>query len=273
MISQNQPDAPPVIVAIGGSDPSGGAGIQADIKTITAFGGYAAAVITALTVQNTIGISDVLAIDPHFVGQQLEAVLTDLPVAAIKIGMLHSAEVVREVAAILESLAFGIPVILDPVVLSSSGTPLLDNTGIRALCQLLLPLSALITPNLPEAQLLTGVRIEGEDEFGRACDHLLAAGASAVLIKGGHLSGALVVDYLRMGDGTEQRYEATKLESRSTHGTGCTLASAIATLIGEGRTLSDAVYQAQRFVHQAILDAVPMGRGVGPLNHVCRHHR
>lgn len=259
-----------MIVAIGGSDPSGGAGIQADIKTITVFGGYAAAVITALTAQNTLGIAGVVAVEPSFVGQQLELVLTDLPVAAIKIGMLHSAAIVREVAAVLESLAFGIPIILDPVLISSSGTPLLDNPGIRALCQLLLPQAALVTPNLPEARLLTGLDIQSGDDFGLACDHLLAGGAAAVLIKGGHLEGDTVVDYLRTGEGLEYRHRAPKLTSQSTHGTGCTLASAIATLVGEGRTLADAVAQGHAFVHQAILEAHPMGKGIGPLNHLCQ---
>lgn len=255
------------VLIVAGSDSGGGAGIQADIKAVTALGGYAATAVTALTAQNTLGVFGVVPVDPGFVGQQMEVVLRDIGADAVKTGMLHSAGVVAAVARTLQRLASNVPLVLDPVMVAKGGAPLLQPEAREALVQLLLPMAALVTPNLPEAELLSGVRIKSLDDMRRAADLLLATGASAVLLKGGHLPGDTVVDILRTVDGGAREFEHPRVESRSTHGTGCTLASAIATGIAEGLTLEAAVDGARRYVLQAIRSAPGLGSGHGPLNH------
>lgn len=255
------------VLIVAGSDSGGGAGIQADIKTVTALGGFAATAITALTAQNTRGVFGVVAIDPAFVAKQLEVVLTDIGADAVKTGMLHSAEVIEAVVRSLERYARGIPVVVDPVMIAKGGAPLLAVEARSALKLRLVPCAALLTPNAPEAEALTGVRIESPDDMGRAADALLALGAGAVLVKGGHVPGDTVVDLLRTADGVERRYESPRIESRNTHGTGCTLASAIAAGIAEGLRLEDAVERARQYVLEAIRSAPGFGKGHGPLNH------
>ena len=255
------------VLIVAGSDSGGGAGIQADIKAVTVLGGYAATAVTALTAQNTLGVHGVVPVDPAFVSQQMEVVLTDVGADAIKTGMLHSAPVIAAVTRTLQQLAHNVPVVVDPVMVAKGGTPLLQNEAREALVQLLLPMAALVTPNLPEAELLSGVRIRSLDDMRRAADLLLASGASAVLLKGGHLPGTTVVDILRTVDGEAREFEHPRIETRSTHGTGCTLASAIATGIAEGLTLEAAVDNARRYVLQAIRTAPGLGGGHGPLNH------
>ena len=262
----------PRILAIGGSDSSGGAGVQADVKTITALGGYAATVVTALTAQNTHEIADIFDVDVYFIDQQLEAVLGDVGADVIKLGMLRNYRVVKAVAK--RVLGAGIPLVLDPVVLSSSGSELLDKRGQQALVEQLLPHVAVLTPNIPEAQLLTGVAIADLDGMRLAADYLLAMGAGAVVVKGGHLpppqeSGGEdnLVDVLRTADGEESLFYSPRQFNRHTHGTGCTFASAIATGIAEGLTLRDAVARAQIYVAGAIRHAPGIGGGIGPLNH------
>jgi hydroxymethylpyrimidine/phosphomethylpyrimidine kinase len=258
----------PRVLSIAGSDSGGGAGIQADLKTITALGGYAATVITALTAQNTLGVSGVMAVDADFVGEQLRAVLDDIGADAIKTGMLFSAPIIRRVAAELELRASSIPVVVDPVMVAKGGARLLREDATRALVERLLPVAALVTPNLPEAEVLTGITARGEDDLPRLADGLLALGASAVLIKGGHLEGDTVVDLLRTADGAEHRYEGPRIATRSTHGTGCTLSSAIATGLAEGLTLETSVAKARDFVARALRTAPGIGSGHGPLNHL-----
>jgi hydroxymethylpyrimidine/phosphomethylpyrimidine kinase len=255
------------VLIVAGSDSGGGAGIQADIKAVTVLGGYASTAITALTAQNTLGVFGVMGVEPSFVSQQMEVVLRDIGADAVKTGMLHSAAVIAAVASTLQRLATNVPVIVDPVMVAKGGASLLEPEAREALVQLLLPQAALLTPNLPEAELLSGVRIISLDDMRRAADLLLATGASAVLLKGGHLPGNTVVDILRTVDGGAREFEHPRVESRSTHGTGCTLASAIATGIAEGLTLEAAVDNARRYVLQAIRTAPGIGGGHGPLNH------
>jgi hydroxymethylpyrimidine/phosphomethylpyrimidine kinase len=255
----------PRVLSVAGSDSGGGAGIQADIKTITLLGGFAMTAITALTAQNTLGVEEVMPVDARFVGAQMRAVLSDIGADAIKTGMLGSARVIEAVARVCESLGAGIPLVLDPVMVAKGGAKLLDPGASDALVLRLFPLASLVTPNVPEAEVLTGLRIESVTDMQRAADAILALGPSAVLMKGGHLPGETVVDVLRTADGAEHRFEGPRVASRSTHGTGCTLASAIATGIAEGLTLEGAVARARTYVVRAIQQAPGLGHGHGPL--------
>lgn len=255
------------ILAIGGSDSSGGAGIQADLKTITVLGGYAATVVTAVTAQNTQGVVETFGVPARVVKSQIDAVLTDIGADVIKTGMLHTAGVVSVVAECCRRLVPQTQLIVDPVLAASSGHELLSAEGRELLIEQLLPLAALVTPNIPEASLMTGVTIENLSDVGKAADLLLAMGASAVLIKGGHLEGETVVDVLRTADGDETLFESERVSTRSTHGTGCTLASGIAAGVAEGLRLRDAVSRARDFVRAALLAAPGLGKGIGPLNH------
>jgi hydroxymethylpyrimidine/phosphomethylpyrimidine kinase len=255
----------PRVLVVAGSDSGGGAGIQADIKTITMLGGFAMTAVTALTAQNTLGVEDVLEIDPRFVAQQMNVVLSDIGADAIKTGMLGSARVVDAVARVCESSAAGIPLIVDPVMVAKGGARLLDQSAHDMLVLRLLPLASLVTPNVPEAEVLTGLSIKTPDDLERAADAMLALGPSAVLMKGGHLEGDTVVDVLRTADGEQHRFEGPRIVSRSTHGTGCTLASAIAAGVAEGLTLKGAVARARDYVVKGIELAPGLGRGHGPL--------
>src|SRR4051812_5677458 len=255
------------VLVVAGSDSGGGAGIQADIKTITVLGGYAATAVTALTAQNTLGVFGVLPIDPEFVAEQMAAVLTDIGADAVKTGMLFSEEIILAVASMLELRARRVPVIVDPVMVAKGGASLLQQRARSALVERLLPLAALITPNAPEAAVLTGHAVETVSDMERAAGHLLAMGASAVLIKGGHVPGDTIVDLLRTADGEGARFEHPRIDTKSTHGTGCTLASAIACGVAHGFTLRDAVQRAEDYVVEAIRTAPGLGRGHGPLNH------
>jgi hydroxymethylpyrimidine/phosphomethylpyrimidine kinase len=255
------------VLAVAGSDSGGGAGIQADIKTITALGGYAATAVTALTAQNTLGVHALLPVAPAFVARQMEVVLEDIGADAIKTGMLYSAEVVKIVAKVCARYSPGIQLVVDPVMVAKGGATLLEPAAQRALLEELVPLAAVVTPNVPEAVALTGLRIESADDFGAVADRLLAIGANAVLIKGGHLEGNTVIDLLRTADGEEYRFESVRIHTRATHGTGCTLASAVAAGIAEGLTLRDAVQRARTYVQRAMRLAPELGSGHGPLNH------
>ena len=260
----------PRVLVVAGSDSGGGAGIQADIKTITMLGGFATTAVTALTAQNTLGVEEVLAVEPRFVALQMRCVLTDIGADAIKTGMLGSARVVEAVADVCEGLAFGVPLIVDPVMVAKGGARLLDKGAHDALVLRLLPLAAVLTPNVPEAEILTGMRITTERDLERAADALLALGPSAVLMKGGHLEGDTVVDLLRTADGAEHRFEGPRIVTRSTHGTGCTLASAIAANLALGLDVREALPRAREYVEGAILRAPRVGGGHGPLNHFWR---
>ncbi len=262
-----QESSKPRVLVVAGSDSGGGAGIQADIKTITMLGGFATTALTALTAQNTLGVEEILLIEPRFVALQMRVVLADIGTDVIKLGMLGSKGVVEAVADVCESFGFGKPLIVDPVMVAKGGASLLDRPAQEALVLRLLPLASLLTPNVPEAEALTGLKIRSADDLGRAADAILALGPSAVLLKGGHLEGDTVVDLLRTADGAEHRFEGPRISSRSTHGTGCTLASAIAAGVAEGLTLQSSVARARDFVVQAIRCAPGLGRGHGPLEH------
>ncbi|HVU02121.1 MAG TPA: bifunctional hydroxymethylpyrimidine kinase/phosphomethylpyrimidine kinase [Polyangiaceae bacterium] len=256
------------VLVIAGSDSSGGAGLQADVKTITALGGFASTVVTALTAQNTHGVFGVIPTPPEFVELQLSLALEDIGADAVKIGMLGTRAVVDVVVRRLRSLGRPPPLVVDPVLASGFGTPLLDAEGRSRFVKQLLPMATLLTPNAPEAAALSGIEVRTFADMQHAADRLLLMGPEAVLVKGGHVEGDVVVDLLRTADGLERRFESPRLRGRPAHGTGCTLASAIAIGLAEGMTLEGAVQEARDYVVEAIRTAPPYGTGAALLNHV-----
>ncbi len=254
------------VLAIGGSDSGGGAGIQADLKTIAAFGAYGATAITALTVQDTCAVHDIMIVPPAFVRAQIEVVLADIGADAIKTGMLGNPEVVEAVCDALATAPPEVPLVVDPVLRASAGHRLLAEAALTVLKRRLLPRAALLTPNLPEAEMLAGMAIPDRAAMHHAAAVLLTLGVPAVLLKGGHLPGETVVDLLATEDGVEE-FASPRLPGHHTHGTGCTLASAIASSLAQGMPLRDAVLRARGFVRAAILAAPGLGAGNGPLNH------
>ena len=256
----------PIALTIAGSDPSGGAGIQADLKTFHQFGVYGEAVIALITVQNTVRVSRVVVLPPALVLEQLAAVLEDIPPGAAKTGALGSAEMVEAVAQAAEEFQF--PLVVDPVMVSKHGLSLLPDAAVAAIRERLLPRAFLIAPNVPEAEALTGIEIDCPDAMRRAANRLREMGARSVLIKGGHLEGD-ATDVLL--DGAEwHEFPAARVATRHTHGTGCTLSAAITAGLACGLPLVDAVARAKRFVHEAILSNPGLGSGSGPLNHHAR---
>lgn len=255
------------MLIVAGSDSGGGAGIQADIKTVTALGGYAATAITALTAQNTLGVHGVEAVSPAFVASQMRVVLDDLGADAVKTGMLFSKAVIEAVAGELERRASHIPIVVDPVMVAKGGAPLLQDEAQDALMQRILPLAALVTPNLPEAGVLTGLPAATVEDLSRLAARLVELGPRAALVKGGHLPGERVVDVLRTRSGEEWRFETPRVITRSSHGTGCTLASAIAFGLAAGLRLEVAVERARVYLVRALELAPGLGGGHGPLNH------
>jgi hydroxymethylpyrimidine/phosphomethylpyrimidine kinase len=262
-------------LTIAGSDSSGGAGIQADLKTFAAFGLYGASAITAVTAQSTKGIEAMVALEADFVTAQIEAVAGDFTIDATKIGMLANAAIVEAVAAAIAELDLAL-VVLDPVLVSSSGERLLDEDGVRALCAELLPLARVVTPNIPEAEALSGRRIESMDDAREAARRIHDMGAAAVIITGGHAFSEPhdaprtphreIVDLLFDGHAFHE-LRVPRVASRHTHGTGCTLASAVAAGLALGRELADAAARAQQYVAGAIAHAPAIGHGRGPLDH------
>lgn len=252
------------VLIIAGSDSGGGAGIQADIKAVTAMGGYAATAITAITVQNTLGVHGVHPLPLDLIEAQARAVLDDIGADAIKTGMLGSIEVVERVAAILDTS--DAPAVVDPVMISKGGSPLLPDEAVQAMRALMVPRAALLTPNAPEAEALTGVPVADLDGQRQAGEALLAMGARAVLMKGGHVAGETVIDLLLTSTG-ETLLEGPRVETRHTHGTGCTLASACAAGLAKGLPLEAAVAEAWAYVAEAIRRAPGLGQGHGPLDH------
>ncbi|WP_332772076.1 bifunctional hydroxymethylpyrimidine kinase/phosphomethylpyrimidine kinase [Phenylobacterium sp.] len=253
------------VLIIAGSDSGGGAGIQADIKTVTALGGYAATAITAVTVQNTLGVTGVHPIPAAVVEAQARAVLDDIGADAIKTGMLGDVAMVETVARLLDS-ARSLPAVIDPVMVAKGGANLLAAEAVAAVRTLLIPRAALLTPNAPEAEALSGLAVATTDDLRRAGEVLLGLGARAVLMKGGHVDGVTVVDVLMTPDG-ETTFEGERLQTRHTHGTGCTLASACATGLAQGMSLTEAVARAWAYVHEAMRRAPGFGAGHGPLDH------
>jgi hydroxymethylpyrimidine/phosphomethylpyrimidine kinase len=253
------------VLIIAGSDSGGGAGVQADIKTVTAMGGHAATAITAITVQNTLGVQDVVKLPANLVTAQARAVLDDIGADAIKTGMLARRSTVEAVAELLEAFP-AIPAVVDPVMIAKGGQALLSDGALDVLINRLLPLARLLTPNAPEAEALTGVAVTDLDSQRRAAEALLAMGAGAVLLKGGHIPGRQVTDLLATPEG-ETLLEGPRLDTPHTHGTGCTLASACATGLAQGLALPEAAARAWAYTAEAIRRAPGLGKGHGPLDH------
>lgn len=256
------------VLIIAGSDPSGGAGIQADIKTVTALGCYAAAAITALTAQNTTGVFGVMEVPPAFVKQQVSLVLEDIGADCIKTGMLHNTKIIEALAELLSQYN-DIPFILDPVMVATSGDLLIKGESpVNAMQTLLFPLATLVTANIPEAKILSGINITDTKTMIKAGEMILTHGAKNALVKGGHMDGDVVQDILVSSDGSFKIFEHNRINSRNTHGTGCTLASAIACGIAKGGSLKDSIIKARKYVYEAIRTAPGFGKGKGPLNHL-----
>jgi hydroxymethylpyrimidine/phosphomethylpyrimidine kinase len=254
------------VLIIAGSDSGGGAGIQADIKTVTALGAYAATAITALTAQDTERVHSVLPVGGAFVRLQMDAVLGDIGADCVKTGMLFDGATIDAVADGLDAAAPDVPVVVDPVMLATSGTRLLAEDAIERLKRRLIARAAVVTPNLPEAELLLGERISSLDDMRRAAAALLRLGARAVVVKGGHLPGDLLYDVALDASGAFVM-EARRIATRATHGTGCSFASAIAAGLAQGMGFRPAVERAHAYVQAAIRTAPALGRGHGPMNH------
>ena len=254
------------VLICAGSDSGGGAGLQADIKTVTALAGFAATAVTALTAQNTRGVFGIHEVPAEFLARQMQVVLDDIGADCIKTGMLHSAVVIETVASALDRYAATVPLVMDPVMVAKGGHRLLDASALDALRQVLLPRARLVTPNIPEAEDLAGLSIGGVDDMHRAAGAILELGASAVLVKGGHLPGDNLVDLLATAHGTRS-FESPRIHTRHTHGTGCSLASAIAVGLAQGLELEAAIMRARSYVEHAIRTAPGIGEGHGPLNH------
>lgn len=254
----------PNILSIAGSDPSGGAGIQADLKTFAALGTYGMAAITALTAQNTIGVTGFVAVPADFMRDQLRAIFDDVEVSAVKIGMLANADIIEAVAEVLEQ-SCDAPIVLDPVMVATSGDALIDQDAVAALKSRLIPMADVITPNIPEAEKLSRKAVL---DMEAAAEGLLDLGARAVYLKGGHLKGDVMRDVLASSNGA-QVLEAPRVDTENTHGTGCTLSSAIAAYLGHGEDLADACEKAKAYLTEALkhADGLNVGLGHGPVHH------
>ena len=263
----------PRVLSIAGSDSGGGAGIQADLKTFAALGCFGLTAITALTAQNTLGVRSIHAVPLQILADQIDAVVEDIGVDAVKIGMLHSADTVRTVAAALKRHGLA-RVVLDPVMIATSGAKLIDDAAIAVLVRELFPLAAVVTPNLDEAALLVGQPLRNEADMEAAARQLIERGAHAVLVKGGHLAGETVSDLLLQRGAAPMWLRAERIASPNTHGTGCTLSSAIASELALGADLPQSVQRAREFVRAALAGGanVRTGAGSGPLNHGVAPH-
>lgn len=257
----------PSVLTIAGSDCSGGAGIQADLKTFAALGCFGTSAITAVTVQNTLGTSKIHNLPPELVQEQVIAVMEDIKCGAIKIGMVHNRQLIEAIAMVLKNYA--IPIIFDPVMVASSGDRLIENEAVETLKKLLFPLCTIVTPNLDEAAVLTSMKINTVREMKKAAIRLIEEGCKAVLIKGGHLKGPELFDLYFDQQGNQQLFTSIRIDTNNTHGTGCTLSSAIAAFMAMGYELLMAIEMAKIYVHQAIENGknVKTGNGHGPLNH------
>lgn len=262
----------PRVLVIAGSDSGGGAGIQADIKAISACGAYAATAITAVTVQNTRGVEAVHVIPAEVVAAQIDAVMSDIGADAVKIGVLPNAQIVNAVADALER--HGAPdILLDPVMVASSGDELIDNEAIEAIIRRLLPMATLVTPNIPEAQRMSSMRVASEADFEAAAKRLTELGAHAILLKAGHLEAPILTDHLFTPNATPDLYAHERVKTPNTHGTGCSLASAIAAFLAQGEPLTDAVAKAEAYLQGAIKAGAKyrLGSGHGPVHHLYQY--
>ena len=265
--------SPPVVLTIAGFDPSSGAGVTADVKTIAAHGCYGVGCITALTVQSTAGVQRVEGVTPELVAQTLDELWADLEISAVHIGMLGSAGVIRAVTDFLEKAALP-NIVLDPIIKSSSGHDLIDAAGLRLLIERLLPLATVITPNVDEAAALTGLLVTNLEQMHAAALRLHQMGAGGVVITGGHLEKAIDLLSFASPRGAQQEvFKSDRLRSNSTHGTGCAFSTAMACHLARGRGLPEAVLLAKAYVAAAIANAHPLGRGIGPVHHLYRMHQ
>lgn len=257
-----------IVLTIAGSDCSGGAGIQADLKAISACGAYGASVITALTAQNTRGVEGVEVVAADFIEAQIAAVATDLEVDALKLGMLPTKECVEKIAQAIVEFGFK-NIVLDPVMISTSGHTLISNEAVEAIKELLFPLADIITPNIPEAEFITGLKIESEQDFEAVAQKFFELGAKAVLLKAGHMESDELNDLLYESSGQKSKYSYKKIDTPNTHGTGCTLSSSTATFLAHGFEPSQAVERAEEYIHEAIAAGADykIGGGFGPVHH------
>ena len=254
------------VLIIAGSDSGGGAGIQADIKTVTALGSYAMTAITAVTAQNTRGVKKITPIPTKNIQKQITMVLDDIGANGVKIGMLHNTSIIKCVYSILRKYKLK-NIVLDPVMISKSGTKLINNSSIRYLKKLLLPMSNLVTPNIPEAEALTGYSISNKKEMIKAAKKILNMGSENVLLKGGHLKNKMIFDILATKQGIKV-FTKRKIRTKNTHGTGCTLSSALATCLSQNKNIVKSCEISIRYVDKAIASAPGYGKGFGPLNHL-----
>ena len=254
------------VLIIAGSDSSGGAGIQADIKTITAFGGYAMTAITEVTSQNTKGVKEIVSISPKNLQKQITMVLDDIGTNAVKIGMLHNTKVIKSIYKILKKYKLK-NVVLDPVMIAKGGARLANNNSIKYLKKLLFPLCDVVTPNIPEAEVLTGYSISNKKEMIKAAKKIITMGPKNVLLKGGHLKNKMIFDIL-VSKNKIKIFQKRKIKTRNTHGTGCTLSSAIAACLSQKKNILRSSNISLKYVDKAILTAPGYGKGFGPLNHL-----
>lgn len=255
-----------IAMTIAGSDNSGGAGIQADLKTFQELGVFGTSALTAVTAQNTQGVHAIQSIDLEIIAAQIEAIFTDFPVHAVKTGMLFSSDIIKVVAEQLKKQE--IPLVIDPVMIAKGGASLLQEEAIEALKNELLPIATVVTPNIPEAEVLTGLRIQNNADIEKAAKHILALGAQSVVIKGGHRVDVPDAEDLFMSAAGEKFYVRTPwIDTKDTHGTGCTYADALTAFLAEGKNQADAVVSAKNFIHAAIENGLDIGSGHGPTNH------
>ncbi|MGE7695274.1 bifunctional hydroxymethylpyrimidine kinase/phosphomethylpyrimidine kinase [Lysinibacillus sp. NPDC094177] len=255
-----------IVTTIAGSDSGGGAGIQADLKTFQELKVFGTSVITALTAQNTLGVSDVLPIEVSFIEKQLKALIKDFSISAVKTGMLFSSEIIQSIAHILAKL--NIPLIVDPVMIAKGGESLLQQEAIEAIRSYLLPLATIVTPNIPEAETLSGRKINSFVDIKAAAQVLLQMGVQCVIIKGGHLEDkCFAIDYVFFKDGRSFFMQSTRIATKNTHGTGCTFSAALTAFLGRGLPLEEAIEEAKKFIQLAITYDLSIGNGHGPTNH------
>lgn len=255
-----------IVMTIAGSDSGGGAGIQADLKTFQELGVFGTSAITALTAQNTLGVEGIFPASPDFVAQQIDVVFKDMPIQAVKTGMLFSAEIIEEVANNLREK--NVQLVVDPVMIAKGGANLLQNQAVEALQTNLLPLATVLTPNIPEAEVLAGLEIQSESDMQRAAKEILGMGVNCVVMKGGHLEELdTATDTVFMADGTSFKMVCARIDTRHTHGTGCTFSAALTAFLGQGIPLKEALIEAKKFVQLALENPLGIGHGHGPTNH------
>lgn len=254
-----------IVMTIAGSDSGGGAGIQADLKTFQELGVYGTSTITALTAQNTQGVADIMAVEPSFITKQMQAVFEDMNVVAVKTGMLYSAEIIEAVTKEIQHQ--NALLVVDPVMIAKGGANLLKQEAIRALKTHLLPIATVVTPNIPEAEELTNMKIETVGDIEKAAQEILALGVQCVVIKGGHLEGPEAVDFVYFQDEAFFAMSSERIDTLQTHGTGCTFSAALTAFLAKGYTLRDAIIEAKHYIQAAISFPLNIGHGHGPTNH------